>query len=389
MIKYNCFGKTGTLDPTYNKGRTATHEIGHWLNLIHIWGDDDNNNGTCTSNECTGTDNVTDTPNQGEANYGCPTFPKTDCCTTTSPGVMYMNFMDYTDDACMNLFTSGQKDRMRALFSSGGFRECFATNTILDDWCQSNLMYSGPSLICTTNSFSIINLPSGTSVTWDESANLTENPAGTFSANGSGSGWVEATLTNNCGSITLPRKTVWVGTPAFTGLIHGNVSIPIGSTQQYWVDASEMQGQHLTVYDWDVTSRLEMVSSHYYQQDVFVEGITLGRGSVYFISSNVCGQSQSSLPVIITDMLLLALTPNPADSETLLSIESALEESSFDETAEWDLEVYDNAQSLKEKKTKLKGKEHKLNTTGWKEGVYVVRVKYKDQILTDKLVVKK
>src|ERR1035437_1865436 len=94
VIKYNCFGKRGTLNAIYNKGRTATHEIGHWLNLIHIWGDDDDQNGICVTSECSGTDNVTDTPNQGEENYGCPTFPKTDCCTTTSPGVMFMNFMD-------------------------------------------------------------------------------------------------------------------------------------------------------------------------------------------------------------------------------------------------------------------------------------------------------
>jgi hypothetical protein len=60
----------------------------------------------------------------------------------------------------------------------------------------------------------------------------------------------------------------------------------------------------------------------------------------------------------------------------------------MDESAEWDLEVYDNAQSLKEKKNKIKGKEYKIQTAGWKEGLYTVRVKYKDEILTGKLVVK-
>jgi hypothetical protein len=64
VIKYNAFGRRGKLDATYNKGRTTTHEIGHWLNLVHIWGDDDNGNGICTSSECTGSDNVDDTPNQ-------------------------------------------------------------------------------------------------------------------------------------------------------------------------------------------------------------------------------------------------------------------------------------------------------------------------------------
>ncbi|CAN5243277.1 hypothetical protein BH09BAC5_BH09BAC5_02880 [soil metagenome] len=103
VLSYQYVGTTGTSAP-YNKGRTATHEIGHWLNLKHIWGDD--------GSACTGSDNVTDTPNQSSENYGCPSFPHTDACTTTSPGVMWMDYMDYTDDACMYMFTAGQKTRM-------------------------------------------------------------------------------------------------------------------------------------------------------------------------------------------------------------------------------------------------------------------------------------
>lgn len=101
------------LSPVYNKGRTATHEIGHWLNLFHIWGDD----GT----SCSGTDLVNDTPNQGGANYGCPTFPHLSCPGDAN-GDMFMNYMDYSNDACMNMFTMGQKDRVDALFIPGGAR---------------------------------------------------------------------------------------------------------------------------------------------------------------------------------------------------------------------------------------------------------------------------
>lgn len=103
VLDYRYVGKTGASYP-YNKGRTATHEIGHWLNLKHIWGDD--------FGSCSGSDNCNDTPNQGSENYGCPTFPHTDNCTGTSPGVMFMNYMDYTDDACMYMFTANQKTRM-------------------------------------------------------------------------------------------------------------------------------------------------------------------------------------------------------------------------------------------------------------------------------------
>lgn len=107
VINYQSFGTAayGASAP-YDKGRTATHEVGHWLNLKHIWGDD---NGSCS-----GSDGVSDTPNQAGENYGCPTFPLTDACSPSSPGVMFMNYMDYVDDACMNLFTAGQKARMQA-----------------------------------------------------------------------------------------------------------------------------------------------------------------------------------------------------------------------------------------------------------------------------------
>ena len=93
----------GTYIP-YHLGRTATHEAGHWLNLYHIWGDDNN---------CSGSDLVDDTPNQRDENIGCPVFPSVSCSNGPS-GDMFMNYMDYTDDACMNMFTAGQALRTSA-----------------------------------------------------------------------------------------------------------------------------------------------------------------------------------------------------------------------------------------------------------------------------------
>jgi len=113
VIDDNAFGTIGTVQAPYNKGRTATHELGHWMNLRHIWGD-----ATC------GSDLVSDTPNHNTANYGCPTYPHYSTCTG-KPVEMTMNYMDYTDDACMYMFTSGQKTRMRAIFASGGPRYSF------------------------------------------------------------------------------------------------------------------------------------------------------------------------------------------------------------------------------------------------------------------------
>jgi hypothetical protein len=113
VVNYNTFGTVGTLSYTYNKGRTAVHEIGHWLNLYHIWGDD---NGACF-----GSDQVNDTPNQGDENYGNPTFPQVSCNNGPN-GDMFMNFMDYANDAALTMFTMGQKQRMHALFAPNGFR---------------------------------------------------------------------------------------------------------------------------------------------------------------------------------------------------------------------------------------------------------------------------
>ncbi|MEY3291395.1 MAG: hypothetical protein RLZZ266_420, partial [Bacteroidota bacterium] len=96
----------------YNLGRTGTHEFGHCFNLLHIWGDD----GTA----CSGSDLCSDTPNQAGNHFGCYTAGsvQTDGCTATAPGVMWMNYMDYTDDACMYMFTAQQCARMEAIVNT-------------------------------------------------------------------------------------------------------------------------------------------------------------------------------------------------------------------------------------------------------------------------------
>ena len=103
VINYENIGNIG-ITPPFNKGRTGTHEVGHWFNLLHIWGD-----GNC------GNDLVEDTPIQENENYGCPSHPSPTC---NNNGDMFQNFMDYTDDGCMNLFTNGQKNRMHATINN-------------------------------------------------------------------------------------------------------------------------------------------------------------------------------------------------------------------------------------------------------------------------------
>ncbi len=120
VCDYQYFGTNGTATAPFNKGRTATHEVGHWLNLYHIWGDD----GT----GCTGSDLVTDTPNAAGPNYGCPAFPRVTCSNGPN-GDLFMNYMDYTDDACMYMFSNAQSTRMQSLFATGGARSSILTST--------------------------------------------------------------------------------------------------------------------------------------------------------------------------------------------------------------------------------------------------------------------
>lgn len=105
VIRYTAFGSMGNVQTPYNLGRTTTHEVGHWLNLRHIWGDD---------TDCSGSDFITDTPNQEFLSSGTPSFPILDNCSPNYPGIMFYNYMDYSNDATTSMFTYGQFARMDA-----------------------------------------------------------------------------------------------------------------------------------------------------------------------------------------------------------------------------------------------------------------------------------
>jgi len=133
VTAYHAFGTIGSAKAPFNKGRTATHEIGHFFNLSHIWGAN-----SCNVESCSDSDNVDDTPNQYVCFFGTPEYPKTDNCTAAAPGVMFMNYMDYVDDAAMCLFTIGQTDRMASAMNS--FAEL--TPLLSSNGCVPPLLYS-------------------------------------------------------------------------------------------------------------------------------------------------------------------------------------------------------------------------------------------------------
>jgi hypothetical protein len=127
VIDFDAFGAINS-GSGYDLGKTAVHEVGHWLGLKHLWGD-----------ENCGDDGVSDTPKQASYTIGCPTTVRITCGNGPN-GDMYMNYMDFTSDVCTNLFTLGQKARMRTLFDAGGSRNAMLTSKGLNQ----PLIYEAP-----------------------------------------------------------------------------------------------------------------------------------------------------------------------------------------------------------------------------------------------------
>lgn len=122
VIHYKVFGSKDDgsfdLNTQYNKGRTLTHEMGHFFGLRHIWGD----------GNCSATDYVSDTPPQSGSTSGCPSHPRLDCGSPQQPR-MFQNYMDYTNDDCMNLFTQQQANRMLLVLQNSPRRASLLTSS--------------------------------------------------------------------------------------------------------------------------------------------------------------------------------------------------------------------------------------------------------------------
>lgn len=169
----------------YNKGRTGTHEVGHYLGLKHIWGE---------LPGCADDDLVADTPLQQEENYGCPVFPVPNsaiggvCPGGGSNGPMFMNYMDYTDDACMNMFSKGQRDRMAAVLSTS--RASLLTSTACANTVIANFSASATNIAAGTSvTFTDLSTGSPTGWTWSfpggsPSAATIQNPTVSYNAPG-------------------------------------------------------------------------------------------------------------------------------------------------------------------------------------------------------------
>ncbi len=120
VIDYRYMGE-GYNASDFSKGRTATHEIGHFLGLRHIWG----------AGGCSSDDYCDDTPNKSGSTFGCPSDPAQE--TSCGSVDMYQNFLDLSDDVCMNLFTTCQAQRMRTVLKNSPRRKTLLTSKALQE----------------------------------------------------------------------------------------------------------------------------------------------------------------------------------------------------------------------------------------------------------------
>lgn len=264
---------------------------------------------------------------------------------------------------------------------------------------------SGPSMVCYSGaSFTVNNLPPVDSIIWICDTKLAvssgqDSSTCTISATGSGYSSVSVRLVTACGGeITLPEKIVWAGYDVDFNGPNGvaidlpgewNADISCGTEpfnyQWYITQPGENEracGTNSPTFQLSIETPSSVPETYYLRLAASDAARHLGTSSAYGHAILVYG---TLVPFFIEYSLLVS--PNPASSETTLSIESTSETSS-DVNAEWEFEVYDQGQQLKAKKIKINGKSTTLNTSGWKEGTYIVRVKIGKEVISGKLVVK-
>ncbi|MFN5674735.1 MAG: T9SS type A sorting domain-containing protein [Bacteroidota bacterium] len=229
VILNTAFGSIGTAvtNAPYHKGRTATHEVGHWIGLRHIWGD-----GTCASDFCN------DTPPAQQANYNCPTFPyKTGVCTGNTTGEMTMNFMDYTNDLCMYMFTKDQKVRAQLIMTNSPMRASLITSTVCNMPSTQNeigiLYISNPSY---SQSIPCAPSISPSVVLKNFAANTLSTATFSYNINGINTqtfAWIGALAPNSSVSVNMPSVAV----PGLGQHIYNvGVYAPNGGTDPYMIN---------------------------------------------------------------------------------------------------------------------------------------------------------
>jgi len=398
-----------------------------------VWLGWDRSNNTPTSGICIhhpsgdvmklSSDNHNLTINSSQLSDGCSTSPANNFWVTqwddgiTEPGSSgaplfnsdkrIVGQLSRSGTTCSNPSANSYFGRFNISWTGGGtnttrlsnWLQPTGTSTTLNSIRQPTPQYSGGTdPLCSTASISVTNQAPGYTIHQWNGSNVsfpngnTSNPVNVSPGATNGPGWIEAVINTGAGNYTMPRKYFWVGSPDINNIVlSGEQYIcPDGYNT---ITAYSNVNMGITDYTW-----------------AFPSGYSIGYGqgtnsiSFYAPSSfsnydqlileitNSCGYSDDAFEFFEgsnCNYYSLSITPNPSNSETTITIETSNPNVILGETVEWDFEIYSETQQLKTKQTGLRGKSTKIQTAGWKEGVYLVRVKYNNEILTGKIVIKK
>lgn len=198
----------GTYASGYNRGRTATHEVGHWLGLRHIWGD-----GVCATDYCS------DTPPASANNFGSPNYPfKTSNCSGNSPnGEMFMNFMDYTNDPAKYMFTEQQAVRIQTALQNSPYRNQLGTHNLCSlQESAAAASFQLPASACENQIIPLFNNSSGSPVpnyTWSSSGGAIFTPnanSNLVTVQFTVAGTHTVSLAADNGTLSVQQKTIVV-----------------------------------------------------------------------------------------------------------------------------------------------------------------------------------
>lgn len=290
-IGYTFFGSSryfpgGTYFTPYDKGRTTSHEVGHYLGLRHIWGDGD----------CTVDDFCPDTPNAGQSNEGCPTGA--DSCIDTAGPDMIENYMDYTDDLCMNIFTADQKNRMITVMNNSTRRASLKTSNALSPGVifanDAATMVVNLNIACSTNFSPVIK------ITNKGSSPLTRATIryGIDNQNLQTLNWTGNLANNQSQDITLNNLTTTVGNHNFSSTI---ISVNGTNDQNASNNTSTINFDITNIVNYSSnTVNFSLQLDHYGSETKWriknTAGITLYEGGPYLDTDNDAGP----LPALIT-----------------------------------------------------------------------------------------
>ncbi len=390
----NTFG-----DATYTSGNFYAKSgiMSHWFYLLSEGGDDTNDNGDDYLVYKLGLDVAAEVVFEGQTGH----FGDVDNYTEARTAMI---------DAADNIFEENSFQSLQV--ANAWYAVGVGPN-------PGQVTLSGDNLICNTGEvITANNSPTGSTINWTTSSNLkVDNGQGTTTptikpkyTSSQGAGWVQANYSTGLYTTAVPRKDVWVGIPA-NGLSGATIIGPTccekGSTNNYFHGSPHpliiggADWYNWSVHPYDANISIDPNANHVAAMVDIGSTTAPGFYTLRIKAENDCGENPE-MAVAFFEVPVsycgggwyMTFSPNPTTGETTLSIKSENKEQTLGETAVWELEIYSPAQVLTQKTTRLRGSSTTIQTAGWKEGVYAVRVKLTtnekpDEILTGKLVVKK